>query len=119
MQALYLSKNGPLPIAVDAQSHWQTYKGGIVSNCKGKSLDHGQGEGAKIEVNGFDWNWIGCASSEARIENEPIGIGKEIELEISQIGENAGWIEFGLGVSGAHRVDWKSVSLCVFETIPR
>lgn len=39
--ATYLSKNGPLPIAVDAQSHWQTYKSGVVSNCRGKSLDHG------------------------------------------------------------------------------
>jgi len=39
--AAWISKNGPLPIAVDAQSHWQTYTGGIVSNCNGKSLDHG------------------------------------------------------------------------------
>merc|ERR1711918_305337 len=36
-----MKKNGPLPIAVDAQSHWQTYTGGIVSSCTGKSLDHG------------------------------------------------------------------------------
>jgi len=39
--AAYMLKNGPLPIAVDAQSHWQTYTGGIVSNCNGKQLDHG------------------------------------------------------------------------------
>jgi len=32
---------GPLAIAVDAQSGWQTYSGGIVSNCNGRSLDHG------------------------------------------------------------------------------
>ena len=37
----YVSASGPLPIAVDAQSHWQTYKGGVVSSCTGKSLDHG------------------------------------------------------------------------------
>lgn len=39
--ASYVSASGPLPIAVDAQSHWQTYTGGIVSSCAGKSLDHG------------------------------------------------------------------------------
>jgi len=39
--AAWLSKNGPLPIAVDAQSHWQTYTGGVVSSCTGHSLDHG------------------------------------------------------------------------------
>merc|ERR1712070_171828 len=39
--AAYMLKNGPLPIAVDAQSHWQTYTSGIVSNCDGTSLDHG------------------------------------------------------------------------------
>merc|ERR1719189_896570 len=39
--AAWISTNGPLPIAVDAQSHWQTYTGGVVSNCNGKSLDHG------------------------------------------------------------------------------
>ena len=39
--ATYMHAHGPLPIAVDAQSHWQTYTGGIVSNCKGTSLDHG------------------------------------------------------------------------------
>lgn len=39
--AAYVSAHGPLPIAVDAQSHWQTYTGGIVSSCTGKSLDHG------------------------------------------------------------------------------
>jgi len=39
--AAYVSASGPLPIAVDAQSGWQTYKSGIVSSCTGKSLDHG------------------------------------------------------------------------------
>jgi hypothetical protein len=39
--ATYVSASGPLPIAVDAQSHWQTYKSGVVSSCTGKSLDHG------------------------------------------------------------------------------
>jgi len=39
--AAYVSASGPLPIAVDAQSHWQTYTSGVVSSCTGKSLDHG------------------------------------------------------------------------------
>eukprot|EP01062_Namystynia_karyoxenos_P052511 TRINITY_DN420_c0_g1_i13.p1 TRINITY_DN420_c0_g1~~TRINITY_DN420_c0_g1_i13.p1 ORF type:complete len:763 (+),score=263.24 TRINITY_DN420_c0_g1_i13:89-2377(+) len=39
--AAYVSASGPLPIAVDAASHWQTYTGGIVSSCTGKQLDHG------------------------------------------------------------------------------
>merc|ERR1712072_1607582 len=39
--AAYVSANGPLPIAVDAQSHWQMYQSGIVSSCTGKQLDHG------------------------------------------------------------------------------
>merc|ERR1719461_1995953 len=39
--ATYVSSSGPLPIAVDAQSHWQTYTGGVVSSCTGTSLDHG------------------------------------------------------------------------------
>jgi len=39
--AAYVQKSGPLPIAVDASSHWQTYTGGVVSSCTGKSLDHG------------------------------------------------------------------------------
>lgn len=37
----WIIQNGPLPIAVDAQEHWQTYTGGVVSNCNGKQLDHG------------------------------------------------------------------------------
>jgi len=37
----WVSKNGPLPIAVDASEHWQTYTGGVVSTCSGTSLDHG------------------------------------------------------------------------------
>jgi len=39
--AAWIKQNGPLPIAVDAQEHWQTYTGGVVSNCNGASLDHG------------------------------------------------------------------------------
>ena len=39
--AAWTAKNGPLPIAVDAQSGWQTYTGGILSSCSGKQLDHG------------------------------------------------------------------------------
>jgi len=39
--AAWMKTNGPLPIAVDAQSHWQTYTGGVVSDCSGHSLDHG------------------------------------------------------------------------------
>jgi len=33
--------NGPLSIAVDASSGWQSYTGGIVRNCFGTQLDHG------------------------------------------------------------------------------
>ncbi|KAJ9472878.1 Cysteine proteinase [Diplonema papillatum] len=32
---------GPLSIAVDASQGWQTYTGGIVSDCTGHQLDHG------------------------------------------------------------------------------
>ena len=39
--AAWVSAHGPLPIAVDASSHWQTYTGGVVSSCTGTSLDHG------------------------------------------------------------------------------
>jgi C1A family cysteine protease len=39
--AAWVSQNGPLPIAVDASEHWQTYTGGVVSTCTGTSLDHG------------------------------------------------------------------------------
>lgn len=38
--AAYVEKHGPLSIAVDALS-WQTYSGGIMSNCVGTQLDHG------------------------------------------------------------------------------
>eukprot|EP00756_Hemistasia_phaeocysticola_P023242 Hpha_TRINITY_DN15881_c1_g2::TRINITY_DN15881_c1_g2_i1::g.190685::m.190685/K01373/CTSF; cathepsin F len=38
--AAWVSAHGPLPIAVDASSHWQTYTGGVVSSCTGTSLDH-------------------------------------------------------------------------------
>eukprot|EP01084_Bolivina_argentea_P229892 387904_1 len=39
--AAWVAKNGPLAIAVDAASGWQTYNGGIMSDCYGTSLDHG------------------------------------------------------------------------------
>jgi len=37
----WLTANGPLAVAVDAQAHWQTYHSGILKTCKGKQLDHG------------------------------------------------------------------------------
>jgi cysteine peptidase B len=37
----WVTSNGPLAIAVDAASGWQTYSGGIVKNCNGRQLDHG------------------------------------------------------------------------------
>merc|ERR1711988_1523737 len=37
----HVGTKGPLPIAVDASSGWQTYSGGVLSSCSGKSLDHG------------------------------------------------------------------------------
>jgi len=39
--AQWVSTNGPLSIAVDASTGWQTYSGGIVSDCDGSQLDHG------------------------------------------------------------------------------
>eukprot|EP01062_Namystynia_karyoxenos_P044179 TRINITY_DN32459_c0_g1_i13.p2 TRINITY_DN32459_c0_g1~~TRINITY_DN32459_c0_g1_i13.p2 ORF type:complete len:328 (+),score=96.46 TRINITY_DN32459_c0_g1_i13:61-1044(+) len=36
----WVAKNGPLSIAVDATS-WQTYTGGVMSNCESRQLDHG------------------------------------------------------------------------------
>ena len=41
--------NGPLSIAVDATS-WQTYTGGVLTNCISKQLDHG------VLIVGFDDN---------------------------------------------------------------
>jgi cathepsin F/cysteine peptidase B len=38
--ASWVAVNGPLSIALDAMS-WQTYSGGIMSNCMGSQLDHG------------------------------------------------------------------------------
>lgn len=38
--ATKLGTNGPIAIAVDATS-WQTYTGGILSNCESNQLDHG------------------------------------------------------------------------------
>eukprot|EP01060_Flectonema_neradi_P024311 TRINITY_DN32_c1_g2_i4.p1 TRINITY_DN32_c1_g2~~TRINITY_DN32_c1_g2_i4.p1 ORF type:complete len:318 (+),score=89.09 TRINITY_DN32_c1_g2_i4:53-1006(+) len=37
--ATFVGTNGPLSIALDATS-FQTYRGGILSNCQGKTLDH-------------------------------------------------------------------------------
>eukprot|EP00660_Eupelagonema_oceanica_P010925 gene10925-18289_t len=38
----WLTKNGPISIGVNAAgSTWQTYKGGIVTNCASKQPDHG------------------------------------------------------------------------------
>jgi len=38
--ATWVNKNGPVAIGVDA-SQFQSYKSGIMSNCGGRSLDHG------------------------------------------------------------------------------
>jgi hypothetical protein len=38
--AAFVYANGPLSIAVDAES-WQTYQGGIMTNCASGQLDHG------------------------------------------------------------------------------
>jgi hypothetical protein len=45
--ALWVCEYGPLSIAVDA-SGWQTYTGGVVTNCPGTTLDHG------VLIVGFD-----------------------------------------------------------------
>lgn len=38
----WLTKNGPISIGVNAAgAGWQTYTGGIMSNCKSKQPDHG------------------------------------------------------------------------------
>jgi len=37
----WVIQNGPLPVAADAQEGWQSYQGGVMSTCSGKSLDHG------------------------------------------------------------------------------
>jgi C1A family cysteine protease len=39
--ATWVASNGPLAIAVDASSGWQSYSGGIMSDCDGSQLDHG------------------------------------------------------------------------------
>jgi cathepsin F/cysteine peptidase B len=39
--ATWVDAHGPLAIAVDAESGWQTYSGGIMKTCTGTSLDHG------------------------------------------------------------------------------
>merc|ERR1712098_354502 len=40
MGAAWLAVNGPISVAVDA-STWQTYSGGIMTNCPSGQLDHG------------------------------------------------------------------------------
>ena len=45
--ASWVYANGPLSVAVDATS-WQTYTGGILSNCISQQLDHG------VLIVGFD-----------------------------------------------------------------
>jgi cysteine peptidase B len=45
--AAWVYKNGPLSIAVDATS-WQTYTGGIMTNCQSTQVDHG------VLIVGFD-----------------------------------------------------------------
>ena len=47
--ASYCFAHGPVSIGVDATS-WQTYQGGIMSNCISKALDHG------VLIVGFDDN---------------------------------------------------------------
>jgi len=47
--ANWVYQNGPLSIAVDATS-WQTYTGGILTNCISQQLDHG------VLIVGFDDN---------------------------------------------------------------
>jgi len=39
--AAWVGQNGPLSIAVDASSGWQSYSSGIMSDCTGTQLDHG------------------------------------------------------------------------------
>lgn len=39
--ATFVAASGPLAVAVDAESGWQTYSGGIMKTCTGKQLDHG------------------------------------------------------------------------------
>eukprot|EP00657_Telonema_sp_P-1_P003152 TRINITY_DN1758_c0_g1_i3.p1 TRINITY_DN1758_c0_g1~~TRINITY_DN1758_c0_g1_i3.p1 ORF type:complete len:234 (+),score=52.43 TRINITY_DN1758_c0_g1_i3:219-920(+) len=38
--AVFVGSKGPLSIGVDANS-WQTYTGGIMTNCQGGQIDHG------------------------------------------------------------------------------
>lgn len=38
--AAWLAQNGPIAIAVDASS-WQTYTGGVMTDCTSQQLDHG------------------------------------------------------------------------------
>ena len=45
--AAFVYANGPLSIAVDAES-WQTYAGGVMTNCPAGQLDHG------VLIVGFD-----------------------------------------------------------------
>jgi cathepsin F/cysteine peptidase B len=45
----FVYSSGPLSVAVDATS-WQTYRGGIMTNCISRQLDHG------VTAVGFDDN---------------------------------------------------------------
>jgi cysteine peptidase B len=47
--ATWCATNGPISIGVDATS-WQTYRGGIMTNCQSYQLDHG------VVIVGFDDN---------------------------------------------------------------
>jgi cathepsin F/cysteine peptidase B len=64
--AAFVGTSGPLSIAVDAAKGWQTYKGGIMTTCTGKQLDHGvlavgfgsdNGQDYWIVKNSWNTNW--------------------------------------------------------------
>jgi C1A family cysteine protease len=58
----FLQQHGPLSIAVDAMDGWQSYRGGIKSQCSGRQLDHGVtligfGSGFWIVKNSWGTSW--------------------------------------------------------------